>query len=77
MEVNLKAIALAVMAGLFFAAPAAKGADIPRRQKLSAAVMAPADASGAQKKRPARKRRAKKPVKGEPVMVTGTIDSVE
>ena len=77
MKTNLKTIALVVMAGLSFAAFAAKKADMPKWTKASAAVTAPADAEGAQKKRPARKCRAKKAPKGEPVMVTGMTDSAE
>ena len=77
MKTNLKTIALVVMASLSFAAIAEEKADMPKRTKAPAAVTAPADAAGTQEKRPARKRRAKKAPKGEPVMVTGMIDSAE
>jgi len=77
MKANLKTIALAVMAGLSFAAFAAKKAEGPMREKPPAAVTAPADSAQMQKKRPARKCRVKKAPKKEPVMVTGMIDSAE
>ena len=77
MKTNSKTIALVTMAGLSIASFAAEKPDIPKRTKAPAAVTAPADASGTQKKRPARKCRAKKVPRGEPVMVTGMIDSAE
>jgi len=77
MKTNLKTIALGTLAGLSFASFAAEKPDIPKRTKAPAAVTAPATATGVQKKRPARKRRAKKAPRGEPVMVTGMIDSAE
>ena len=77
MKTNSKTIALVTMAGLSFASFAAEKPDIPKRTKAPATVTTPADASGTQKKRPARKCRAKKVPRGEPVMVTGMIDSAE
>lgn len=83
MKTNLKTIASVTMAGLSFASFAAEKPDIPKRTKapaavtVPAAVTAPAAAAGVQKKRPARKCRAKKAPKSEPVMVTGVLDSAE
>lgn len=77
MKTNLKTIASVTMAGLSFASFAAEKPDISKRTKAPAAVTVPAAAAGVQKKRPARKCRAKKAPKSEPVMVTGVLDSAE